>query len=58
MNHLMKQDPAIAQSIQQELRRQRDKIELIASENFLSGAVLEAMGSPVNVSGRMYNFKE
>ncbi|UKS29294.1 serine hydroxymethyltransferase [Paenibacillus sp. HWE-109] len=45
MNHLMKQDPAIAQAIHEELRRQRDKIELIASENFVSGAVLETMGT-------------
>ena len=38
-------DPAIAQAIDQELGRQRDKIELIASENIVSKAVLEAQGS-------------
>lgn len=45
MLHLQKQDPAIAAAIQQELERQRDKIELIASENFVSEAVMEAMGT-------------
>src|SRR5213595_3998090 len=38
-------DPEIAQGIQDELRRQQDKIELIASENIVSRAVLEAQGS-------------
>ena len=38
-------DPEIAQAIDQELGRQRDKIELIASENIASRAVLEAAGS-------------
>lgn len=45
MEQLLKQDPAIAKAIQQELERQRDKIELIASENFVSEAVMEAMGT-------------
>ncbi|KIL41819.1 serine hydroxymethyltransferase [Gordoniibacillus kamchatkensis] len=45
MRHLLEQDPAIARAISQELERQRGKIELIASENFVSGAVLEAMGT-------------
>lgn len=45
MEQLLKQDPAIAKAIQQELKRQRDKIELIASENFVSEAVMEAMGT-------------
>lgn len=45
MNYLLKQDPVIADAIQLELERQRDKIELIASENFVSSAVLEAMGT-------------
>ncbi|MGI6192760.1 MAG: serine hydroxymethyltransferase [Christensenellales bacterium] len=40
-------DPELAQSIEDELRRQRDHIELIASENFVSPAVLAAMGSPL-----------
>ena len=38
-------DPAIAEAIAHELGRQRDKIELIASENIVSRAVLEAQGS-------------
>lgn len=45
MSFLQERDPEIFQSIQQELGRQRDKIELIASENFVSETVLEAMGS-------------
>ena len=38
-------DPAIAQMVQQELQRQRDHLELIASENFTSAAVMAAQGS-------------
>ncbi len=38
-------DPDVFSSIQDELNRQRDKIELIASENIVSKAVLEAQGS-------------
>jgi glycine hydroxymethyltransferase len=38
-------DPEIYQTIENEKRRQCDKIELIASENFVSKAVLEALGS-------------
>src|ERR1700747_3644251 len=38
-------DPEIAEAIGQELGRQRDEIELIASENIVSRAVLEAQGS-------------
>ncbi|MFM8277870.1 MAG: serine hydroxymethyltransferase, partial [Cyanobium sp.] len=38
-------DPAIAALIGQELQRQRDHLELIASENFASRAVMEAQGS-------------
>ncbi|MEK3787353.1 serine hydroxymethyltransferase [Paenibacillus sp. FSL K6-1230] len=45
MNHLEQQDAIIAQAIQKELGRQRNKIELIASENFVSRAVMEATGS-------------
>jgi glycine hydroxymethyltransferase len=45
MPHLSAIDPEIAQAIQQELGRQRDGLELIASENFTSPAVLEATGS-------------
>ncbi|MDO5643276.1 MAG: serine hydroxymethyltransferase [Paracoccus sp. (in: a-proteobacteria)] len=42
---LAKSDPAISAAIGQELGRQRDEIELIASENIVSRAVLEAQGS-------------
>lgn len=44
---LKKVDPEITDAILSEIRRQREKIELIASENFVSVAVLEAMGSPL-----------
>ncbi|HIW47899.1 MAG TPA: serine hydroxymethyltransferase, partial [Firmicutes bacterium] len=40
-------DPQAAEIIALELRRQRKHIELIASENFVSKAVMEAMGSPL-----------
>ena len=39
------QDPEVYASMMRELERQRDHIELIASENFVSPTVLEAMGS-------------
>ena len=42
---LSPQDPAVAEAIANELQRQRDKIELIASENFTSRAVMAAQGS-------------
>ncbi|MCZ0962282.1 serine hydroxymethyltransferase [Paracoccus benzoatiresistens] len=42
---LASSDPEIAKAISQELGRQRDEIELIASENIVSRAVLEAQGS-------------
>lgn len=45
MEFLSKQDPKIVEAIGLELGRQRDKIELIASENFVSRAVLEAAGT-------------
>ncbi|MDP2941581.1 MAG: serine hydroxymethyltransferase [Candidatus Omnitrophota bacterium] len=45
MKHLKKTDPEIHNSIQAEIRRQEDNLELIASENFASLAVLEAQGS-------------
>jgi glycine hydroxymethyltransferase len=38
-------DPEIAEAVRQEFDRQQDEIELIASENFVSAAVLEAQGS-------------
>ncbi|MDT3416648.1 glycine hydroxymethyltransferase [Brevibacillus aydinogluensis] len=45
LEFLRKQDPQVAEAIRLELGRQRDKIELIASENFVSRAVMEAMGT-------------
>ena len=45
MSFLEKQDPNIQAVINQELARQRDKLEMIASENFVSQAVMEAQGS-------------
>ncbi|RNB82034.1 serine hydroxymethyltransferase [Brevibacillus fluminis] len=42
---LKEQDPQVMAAMSQELGRQRDKIELIASENFVSRAVMEAMGT-------------
>jgi glycine hydroxymethyltransferase len=43
--HVVGTDPEIAELIQAEARRQRDKIRLIPSENYVSVAVLEATGS-------------
>ncbi len=45
MEPLSKVDPAIAQAIRNETQRQAEGLELIASENFVSDAVLEALGS-------------
>jgi glycine hydroxymethyltransferase len=42
---LAERDPEIAKAIESELGRQRDEIELIASENIVSAAVMEAQGS-------------
>ena len=42
---IKRQDVQVYESMMRELARQRDHIELIASENFVSEAVLEAMGS-------------
>ncbi|MBR5615161.1 MAG: serine hydroxymethyltransferase [Clostridia bacterium] len=47
LNHVTKADPEVAAAIKQEIGRQRSKIELIASENFVSPAVMEAMGTPL-----------
>ncbi|MBR4472867.1 MAG: serine hydroxymethyltransferase [Oscillospiraceae bacterium] len=44
-DNIRTRDPEIYESMMRELRRQRDHIELIASENFVSEAVMEAMGS-------------
>lgn len=46
-NFLKNADPEIAEAIALETGRQQNKIELIASENFVSEAVMEAMGSPL-----------
>ncbi|MFC7678610.1 serine hydroxymethyltransferase [Paenibacillus sp. GCM10028914] len=45
MENLRKQDPAVLEAMNLELKRQRSNIELIASENIVSEAVMEAMGS-------------
>ncbi|OFK22159.1 serine hydroxymethyltransferase [Olsenella sp. HMSC062G07] len=44
---LRAQDPAVAELVGEELARQRDSIELIASENFVSPAVMQAVGTPL-----------
>ncbi|MBC8544445.1 serine hydroxymethyltransferase [Bianquea renquensis] len=44
---ILKVDPEVAASMQSEIGRQNHKIELIASENFVSKAVMAAMGSPL-----------
>ncbi|MBB3130844.1 glycine hydroxymethyltransferase [Paenibacillus rhizosphaerae] len=45
MDQLRKKDPAVLEAMNLELKRQRANIELIASENIVSEAVMEAMGS-------------
>jgi len=45
MNHIQKNDPELFAAISSELKRQRENLELIASENFTSLAVMEAQGS-------------
>ena len=45
MNHLSTADPEIFAAIRDEEQRQRDELELIASENYTSAAVMEAVGS-------------
>ncbi|MGN0754275.1 MAG: serine hydroxymethyltransferase [Aristaeellaceae bacterium] len=45
LNVIRQADPAVASAIEAELERQRTHIELIASENFVSPAVMAAMGS-------------
>lgn len=46
-NEILKADPKIAELITKEKERQEERIELIASENFVSKAVMAAMGSPL-----------
>ncbi|MGI6157472.1 MAG: serine hydroxymethyltransferase [Saccharofermentanales bacterium] len=43
--HVKKVDPDVYEALMKELHRQQTKLELIASENFVSEAVMEAMGS-------------
>ncbi|MBI1799201.1 MAG: serine hydroxymethyltransferase, partial [Candidatus Eisenbacteria bacterium] len=45
---LRDQDPAIRDAIDGERRRELETLELIASENFVSPAVLEALGTEMN----------
>ena len=45
MNHLASQDPKIFAAIEREVHRQNNGLELIASENFVSRSVMQAMGS-------------
>ena len=44
---LREADPAVARLVDEELRRQREGLELIASENFASRAVIDATGTPL-----------
>ncbi|NLW22768.1 MAG: serine hydroxymethyltransferase, partial [Tissierellia bacterium] len=43
--NLKKYDPEVMEAIELEINRQREHLELIASENFVSSQVMEAMGS-------------
>lgn len=47
-NALQDQDPAVFAALTGEMRRQQDGVELIASENYVSAAVLETMGTVFN----------
>ncbi|HUI10318.1 MAG TPA: serine hydroxymethyltransferase [Bacteroidota bacterium] len=47
MDHLRTSDPELYAAVAGEIERQNSKLELIASENFVSLAVLEAVGSPL-----------
>jgi glycine hydroxymethyltransferase len=47
LKHLTAQDPDLSRMIRDEVRRQQDSLELIASENIVSEAVLEALGTPL-----------
>ena len=46
-DEILREDPEIAEAIQAEMKRQNSHIELIASENWVSKAVMAAMGSPL-----------
>ena len=45
LTNLKTVDPEIQKAIDQELSRQREKLEMIASENIVSTAVMQAQGS-------------
>jgi len=47
MTHVQRNDPELYGAIRNEVHRQNSKLELIASENFVSLAVLEAVGTPL-----------
>ena len=47
LEEVRREDPEIAAAVEQEMARQNDHIELIASENWVSKAVMAAMGSPL-----------
>ena len=47
LEEVRREDPEIAAAIEQEMARQNDHIELIASENWVCKAVMAAMGSPL-----------
>ena len=47
MSALQETDPAVFDIVRREVERQNDGVELIASENFVSPAVLQALGSPL-----------
>ena len=49
-DHIKAEDSEVYSAIMQEIGRQRNKIELIASENMVSEAVLEAAGSLSQIS--------
>ncbi|MBQ9719289.1 MAG: serine hydroxymethyltransferase, partial [Oscillospiraceae bacterium] len=45
LEYLMEYDPAVGNAMNSELKRQRRNLELIASENIVTPAVMAAMGS-------------
>ncbi|HBO44072.1 MAG TPA: serine hydroxymethyltransferase [Planctomycetaceae bacterium] len=45
MNYIQTQDPEVWAAIESEMERQRDGLEMIASENYTSPAIMQAMGS-------------
>ena len=47
LEEVRKVDPQVAEAIEAEQKRQNSHIELIASENWVSKAVMAAMGSPL-----------